>query len=58
LGFQRGREEGAEHTLLNCSETKKWNEFVCSKWLNINEDIVYRRITNCTNIMKLKNTGK
>jgi hypothetical protein len=51
--------EDAKNIPLNCSETKKWKEeFVCSKWLKINQDIAYRKITNCTNIMKLNNTGK
>jgi hypothetical protein len=45
-GFGKGRcpnvlgEEDAKHIPLKCLETKKWSEeLVCSKQLNINEDI-------------------
>jgi hypothetical protein len=33
-------------------------EFACSKWLNINEDLAYKKITDCIDVMKLKATGK
>jgi hypothetical protein len=63
--FERGRcplclgEEDAKHILLKCPETKKWREqLVCSKWLIINEDIAYREIISCTNVIKIKNIGK
>jgi hypothetical protein len=56
-GFQRGRcplclgEEDAEHILVKCSETKKWKEeCVNSNWLNINEDLAYKKIISCTNV--------
>jgi hypothetical protein len=45
--------------LLRCPVTEKCQEeFVCSKWLNINEGIPYRKIISCTNAMKMKTTGK
>jgi hypothetical protein len=55
------REEGAPHiwgrsmlnTALKCSETKMWGkEFVCSKWLNTNEDTECYKTTNNTNVIK------
>jgi HKD family nuclease len=52
-------EEDAKHILLNCPETKKWREeLLCSKWLNKNEDIAYRKIINCTNVTKIKTIGQ
>jgi hypothetical protein len=64
-GFGRGRcplyleEEDAKHILLKCSETKKWKEeCLNSKWLNINEDLAYRKIISCTNVNMLKSLGK
>jgi hypothetical protein len=47
-GFERGRcplclaEEVDKHVLLKFPETKKWSEeLVCSKWLNIGEDMEF-----------------
>jgi hypothetical protein len=64
-GFERGRcpvclgEEDSKHILLKCSETKKWREeCVSSSWLNINEDLAYRKIISCTNVNKIKSLGK
>jgi hypothetical protein len=64
-GFERGRsplcleEENAKHILLKCSETKQWREeYVNSNWLNINEDLAYRKIISCTNVNKIKSLGK
>jgi hypothetical protein len=38
---------------------KKWKEkLLSSKWLNINEDIVYKRIISCTYVADLRNIGK
>jgi hypothetical protein len=63
--FERGRcplclgEEDAKHILLKCSETKKWREeCVNSNWLNINEDLAYRKIISCTNVNRIKSLGK
>jgi hypothetical protein len=60
-GFERGRcplclgEDDAKHILLKCSETKKWREeCVNSNWLNINEDLAYRKIISYTNVNKIK----
>jgi hypothetical protein len=45
--------------LLKCSETKKWREeCVNSNWLNIKEDLAYRKIVSCTNVNKIKPLGK
>jgi hypothetical protein len=45
--------------LLKCSETKKWREEgVNSNWLNINEDLAYRKIISCKNVNKIKSLGK
>jgi HKD family nuclease len=45
--------------LLKCSETKKSKEeCVNSNWLNINEDLAYRKIISCTNVNKIKFLGK
>jgi hypothetical protein len=64
-GCKRGRcplclgEEDAKHILLKCPETKKWREeLVCSKWVDINEDIACRKIISCTNVTKIKTTAK
>jgi hypothetical protein len=52
-------EEDAKHMLPKCPQTKEWREeLVCSKWLNINENITYRKTISCTNITKLNATGK
>jgi hypothetical protein len=48
-------EEDAKHTLLKCSERE---ECVNSKWLNINEDLAYRKIIICTNVNKIRSLGK
>jgi hypothetical protein len=60
-GFEKGRcplcreEENVTH-ILKCLERKMWREiFSCSKWLNINEDMTYKRVINCTNVRDLKN---
>jgi hypothetical protein len=64
-GFERGRcplcfgEEDAKHILLKCSETKMWREeCVNRKWMNINEDLGYRKLISCTNVNKIKYLGK
>jgi hypothetical protein len=53
------REEDAKDMLLKCPETKDWREdLVCSKWLNINEDMACRKIISCTNVTKTKTIGQ
>jgi hypothetical protein len=43
------------HILLKFPETKKQEgTLVCSKWLNINEDIAYWKIISCTNVTMTK----
>jgi hypothetical protein len=55
----RGEEEGALHILLKCSEKRKWREqFLSRKWLIVNEEATYKRITNCTNAVELRNIRK
>jgi hypothetical protein len=66
-GLRRGSERGrcplclgrddAKHILLKCPETRKCRESVSSKWLNVNEDIVYKIIC-CTNVTEIKTIGK
>jgi hypothetical protein len=47
---------GCKHS-YKCSKTKKCSEeFVCSKWLNMNENTAYRKITNCTNVITRTNS--
>lgn len=33
---------------------KRIDEFVCSMWLNINEEVEYEKITNHTNVRELE----
>jgi hypothetical protein len=63
-GSEKGRcplcseDEEAIHTLLKCSETRKWREqFLSRKWLVFNEWIAYKKTINCTNIIELINIG-
>jgi hypothetical protein len=52
-------EEGAKHIILECCETKKWWEkYAHSNWLNINEDLAYKKIISCNNASRLKAIGK
>jgi hypothetical protein len=47
-------EEADKHILLKCPGKKKLiDELVCSKWLNIDEDIEHRKIISCTNVTKI-----
>jgi hypothetical protein len=40
-------------------ETKNWGEeYVNSNWLNINEDIAYKKIISCINVNRIKVLGK
>jgi hypothetical protein len=42
----------------NRFKTRKWKKkgFLCDKRLSINDDLVYKKIINCTNVADLKNT--
>jgi hypothetical protein len=52
-------EEDAKHIVLKCIETKKWREeYVNSKWLNINEDLAYKKIISCINVSRINAIGK
>jgi hypothetical protein len=43
------REEDTKHILLECPETKDWRmEMLCKRWLDINEEIAYRKVLSCT----------
>jgi hypothetical protein len=45
--------------LKSCSETGKWRTgFLSKKWLNMNEDVVYKRILRCTNNAFLVDLGR
>jgi hypothetical protein len=64
-GFKRGMcpiclgNENTKHILLKCSKTNKWKEeFVCSKWLGVNEVIVHKEIIRCKSATKFKRNGK
>jgi len=38
---------------------EKWREeSEFSKWLNMNEDLAYKKVLNCTDVTKLKTIGK
>jgi hypothetical protein len=51
-------EEDSKHILLECPETKSWRkEMLCKQWLDINEEVVYRKILSCTNKVILRNMG-
>jgi hypothetical protein len=55
----RGRFSRERRVMLKGSTRKKWREqFVCHKWLNINEDMPYKKDTNSTNLVQLKNIGQ
>jgi hypothetical protein len=52
-------EENAKHIILKCLETKKWREeYVNSNWLNMNDDLAYKKITSCINVNRMKVLGK
>jgi hypothetical protein len=52
-------EDDAKHLQVKCPETKKWTEeFVCSKWLEMNEDMECRLIISCTDVAETETTGK
>jgi hypothetical protein len=36
-----------------------WGErFLCRKWLIVNEEVAYKRVINCTNVVELRNIEK
>jgi hypothetical protein len=41
--------EDTKHILLVCPETKDWRtEMLCKRWLDINEEVAYRKVLSCT----------
>jgi hypothetical protein len=51
--------EDTKHILLECLETENWRtEMLCKRWVDINEEVVYRKMLSCTNKMMVKNMGK
>jgi hypothetical protein len=45
--------------LVRCPETRTWSrKFLGKTQLIINEDLVHRKIINCTNRTQLKNIGQ
>jgi hypothetical protein len=51
--------EDTKHILLECPETKDWKmEMLRKRWLDINEEIAYRKVLRCTKKMMVKNIGK
>jgi hypothetical protein len=52
--FKRGEDDG-KHIILKHLETKKWREeYVNSNWLNMNEDLVYKKIISCISVNRIK----
>jgi hypothetical protein len=52
-------EKNKSHMLLKCEETKNWTEtFVNQKWLQVNEEITYRKLISNTETLELENLGK
>jgi hypothetical protein len=50
-GLRRGFEEGICYTYnIKMFGNKEVEEFSCSKWLNNNEDVAYKRIISFTNV--------
>jgi hypothetical protein len=43
---------------FQCLETNDWRmEMPCKRWLDINEEIAYRKVLSCTKNMMVKNIG-
>jgi hypothetical protein len=41
--------EGTKYILLVCPETNDWRmEMLCKIWLDIDEEIAYRKVLSCT----------
>jgi hypothetical protein len=52
--YIEGKKMDALHILLKCLETRKWREqFLSRKWVTANEEVAYKRILNCTNVVEL-----
>jgi hypothetical protein len=47
------------HSPIHLHGSKKWREeWANSNWANINEDLVYKKIICCTNVIRIKLLGK
>ena len=52
-------EDNVKHTLLDTVDTTNWRLiFLNDKWLNLNKDVAYNKMSSCTNRSQLKNVGK
>jgi hypothetical protein len=52
-------EEDTIHILLKFPEIRRLREHLLSrKWQEINEEVAYNKIINCTNTVELKNLGR
>jgi hypothetical protein len=49
-------DDGAK--VVSLEEVERREEFECSKWLNMNEDLACKKVLNRTNVTKLKTIGK
>jgi hypothetical protein len=48
-------EENHIYVILICTETQRWREIILKcKALNINEDICFKKVINCTKTTELK----
>jgi hypothetical protein len=51
--------ENTKHILPEFPETKNWRtEMLSKRWLDVNEEVAYRKMLRCTNKMMVKNMGK
>jgi hypothetical protein len=51
--------EDAKHILLECKDTKHWRvKLIHDKWLNMNNEVAYRKIMKITNRTLIQNLGK
>jgi hypothetical protein len=46
------------HKLVKCLKVRRGGKNLSNKWLNIQEDAAYKKITNCNNVVKLRNIEK
>jgi hypothetical protein len=44
--------------LLNVWKGRSGRDSLSSKWLYFNGDVAYEKITICTNVTEIRNTGK
>jgi hypothetical protein len=52
-------EKDVKHILLECKETKYWREkLIHDKWLNMNKEIIYRKILKITDRTHIHNLEK